>query len=49
MFNIFNRILFFVYFILTFMTEKYELGIYTMSLCIFLELLDIENKIKKGD
>ena len=45
----FNRILFFVYFILTFMTEKYELGIYAMSLCIFLELLDIENEIKKGD
>lgn len=46
MFNIFKRILFFVYFILTFMTEKYELGIYFMTLCVFLELWNIEDKMK---
>ncbi len=49
MFSIFNKILFFIYYVLTFITGKYELGIYAMSLCIFLELLDIENEIKKGD
>ena len=45
MFSIFNKILFFIYYVLTFITGKYEVGIYAMNLCIFLELWDIEDKV----